>query len=62
MLRIQKELEIIDIKYLFDYKLSIGNYLLTISWSELGVTTVDTLAFMVTNKLIFLFSGRVTEE
>ena len=39
----QKELEEVFIKNLFDYKLSIGKCLLTISWSELGITTVDTL-------------------
>ena len=39
----QKELEEVFIKNLFDYNLSIGKCLLTISWSELGITTVDTL-------------------
>ena len=39
----QKELEEVFIKNLFDYNLSIGKCLLTISWSELCITTVDTL-------------------
>ena len=39
----QKELEEVFIKNIFEYNLSIGKCLLTISWSELGITTVDTL-------------------
>ena len=39
----QKELEEVFIKNLFDYNLSIGKCLLTISWSELGIKSVDTL-------------------
>ena len=39
----QKELEEVFIKKLFDYKLSSGKCLPTVNWSELVVTTVDTL-------------------
>ena len=42
-MRGQKELEVIFIKKLFDYKLSMSKCLLTVSWAELSVTTVDTL-------------------
>ena len=41
----QKELEEVFIKNLFDYNLSIGKCLLTISWSELGIKSVDTLLY-----------------
>ena len=42
-LKDQKELEEVFIKKLFDYKLSSGKCLPTVNWSELVVTTVDTL-------------------
>ena len=42
-LRGQKELEVIFIKKIFGYKLSMSKCLLTVSWAELGITTVDTL-------------------
>ena len=49
-MRGQKELEVIFIKKLFDYKLSMSKCLLTVSWAELGVTTVDTLVMGFTGK------------
>ena len=46
-LKDQKELEEVFIKKLFDYKLSSAKFLPTVNWSELVVTTVDTLWWMV---------------
>ena len=44
-LRGQKELEVIFIKKLFDYKLSMSKCLLTASWAELVDTLVRTSQF-----------------
>ena len=46
-LKDQKELEEVFIKKLFDYKLSSAKFLPTVNWSELVVTTVDILWWMV---------------
>ena len=59
----QKELEEVFIKNLFDIKLSIGKCLLTISWSELGIKSADTIRVVRPSVTLFppplkIFLGR----
>ena len=42
---VQKWLEAIDIKKLFDYKLFMGECLHPVNWAALFATTVDTLSY-----------------
>ena len=44
-LRGQKELEVIDIKKLFEFKLSMGKRTHPVNWAVLISTTVDTLIY-----------------